>query len=52
MKAAKPVFVSNGVPYFQMSPVGSHSISRRDKEGKKERKGGMNMVNLTLKCNY
>ena len=36
MKAVRPVF-SYGVPYLQMSSVGSHSSSGRKKKGKKER---------------
>ena len=39
MKAGLPVMSSNGVPYFQMRSVGSHSMSERDKEGNKERMG-------------
>ena len=30
----RPVIASNGVPYFQMRSVGSHSMSGREKEGK------------------
>ena len=37
MKAARPVIVSDGVPYFQMMSVGSHNTSGRVNEGKKER---------------
>jgi hypothetical protein len=36
MKAVGPVIASNGVPYFQMSSIGSHSTSGRKKEGRKE----------------
>ena len=39
MKAVWPVIASNGVPYFQMSSVGSHNTSGREKEGKNERTG-------------
>ena len=39
MKAVRPVTASNGMPSLQMTSVGSHSTSGRDKEGKKVRKG-------------
>ena len=34
IKGIRPVIASNGVPYFQMSSIESHSISGREKEGK------------------
>ena len=34
MKAVRPVIASNIVPYFQMTLVGSHSVSEREKKGK------------------
>ena len=37
--AVRPVIASNGVPFLQMRPVGSHSTSGRKKEGKKESMG-------------
>ena len=40
MKAVRPVITSNGVPYLQMRLVGLHSMSEREKEGKKERPRG------------
>ena len=40
----RPVIASNGVPFLQMSSVGSHSTSGREKEGKKERAGRWSYV--------
>ena len=42
MKTVRPVIALNGVGvfYLQMSSVGSHSTSGREKKGKKERSGG------------
>ena len=37
MKAVGPVIDSYGVPYHQMRPIGSQSMSEREKEGKKYR---------------
>ena len=37
MKTERPVIASNGIPYLQMSSVGSYSTSEREKERKKER---------------
>ena len=37
--AVGPVIASNGVHFFQMRSVGSHSTSGREKEGIKERTG-------------
>ena len=37
--AVRPVIVSNGAPFLQMMSVGSHSTSRREKVGNKERTG-------------
>ena len=34
MNAVRPVIVSNGVTYLQMTLVGSHSKWEREKEGK------------------
>ena len=34
MKAVQPVISSNGVPYFKMRSVRSHSTSGREKEGR------------------
>ena len=34
-----PVITSNEVPYLQMRPVGLHSMSEREKKGKKEMTG-------------
>ena len=34
--AVRPVIASNGVPFLQMRPVGSHSTSGREKEGNKD----------------
>ena len=36
MKVVRPVIASNGAPYFQMRPLGSHSKSGREKERMKE----------------
>ena len=33
MKAVGPVITSNGVPYIQMTSIGSHSTSGREKKG-------------------
>ena len=38
MKVIRPVIALNGVSYFQMRSLGSHSMSRREKEGTKEEK--------------
>ena len=35
--AVRPVIASNGVPFFQMRSVGSHSKSGKEKEGNKEK---------------
>ena len=35
MKAVQPVIASNGVPFLQMRLVALHSMSGREKEGKK-----------------
>ena len=40
--AVRPVIASNGSPFLQMRSVGSHSTSRREKEGIKERTGSIN----------
>ena len=37
MKALRPIIASNGVPYIQMTPLGSHSTSGSEKEGKNEK---------------
>ena len=37
--AVRPVIALNGVPFLQMRSIGSHSMSRRGKEGNKERTG-------------
>ena len=34
MKAVRPVIASNGVPNLQMTSVGSHRTSGREKEGR------------------
>ena len=39
MKILRPIIASNEVPYLQMTSVGSHSTSGREKEGKKGRTG-------------
>ena len=40
MKAVRPAIASNGgVPYHQMTSVGSHSTSGMEKDGKKNRIG-------------
>ena len=39
MKSVRPVIASNEVPYIQITSIGSHGMSGRDKEGKKERIG-------------
>ena len=39
MKAVRPVIASNGVPYLQIWSVGLHSMSEREKEGKKKGTG-------------
>ena len=36
MKALRPVIASNEVPYLQMTSVGTHSRSGREKEAKNE----------------
>ena len=36
MKAEQPVIASDGVRYFQIRSVASHSTSGREKDGKKE----------------
>jgi hypothetical protein len=35
--AVQPVITSNGVPFLQMRSIGSHSLSGREKKGKKVR---------------
>ena len=37
MKAVRPVTASKWAPSLQMKSLGSHSMSGREKEGKKER---------------
>ena len=37
MKNVRPVIALNWVPYLQLTLGGSHSISGREKEGKKKR---------------
>ena len=39
LKASRQVFASNGVPYLQMTSLGSHSTSGRKKEGMNYRMG-------------
>ena len=41
MKAVRPIIVSNSIPYLQMTLVGSHSMSEREreKEGKMVKEG-------------
>ena len=39
MKAVRPVITSNAVPSLQMRSIGPHSMSGREKEGKKESTG-------------
>jgi hypothetical protein len=36
MKAVRTIFTSNGAPYLQMRPLGSHSTLGKEKERKKE----------------
>ena len=46
MKAVRLIIASNGVPYLQMTSVGSHSASEREKEGKKNSKKQVNVYCL------
>jgi hypothetical protein len=46
IKAVRSVIASNGAPYFQMRPLGSHSKSGREKERMKE------SFTLEWQCNY
>ena len=39
MRALRPVIASNGIPYLQMTSVGSHSTPGREREEKKESLG-------------
>ena len=39
MKVVRPIISSNGIPYFQMTLLKSHSTSGKEKGGKKERMG-------------
>ena len=41
MRAVRPVIGSNGIPYLQMWSVASDSTSGREKEGMRERLGGV-----------
>ena len=41
VNAVRPVIVSNGVPYVQITSVVSHSTSGRNSEKQKERKDRM-----------
>ena len=36
LKIVRPVIASNGIPYLQMTSVGSHKTSGREGEGRKE----------------
>jgi hypothetical protein len=36
MKAVRPVIASNGIPFFQMRSLGSHSMPGSEKEGKRK----------------
>ena len=45
MKAVRSVIASNGVPFLQMTSIGSGSMSGREKEGKKER---MDIISLSM----
>ena len=51
MKGLCDVIVSNGVPFLEMRSVGPHSMSGREKEGKKEGMGGMYLA-LSDKCDF
>ena len=46
MKTVRPDITSNEVPYLQMRLIGSHSMSGREKAGKKERMGNPGVVAL------
>ena len=48
MKALRQVVASNGVPDLQMSSVGSHSISERKEEIKKEMIVGNQLKNSII----
>ena len=39
IKFERSVIASNGIHFLQIRPVGSHSTSKREKEGNKERIG-------------
>ena len=49
--AVRPVISSNGVLFFQMRSVGSHSTSGREKEGNKERMGWEDRIGTGVKDN-
>ena len=46
MKAVRLIIASNGVSYLQMTSVGSHSASEREKEGKNNSKKQVNVYCL------
>ena len=48
MKAVQPLIASNRILSLQMRSVGSHNMSEREKEGKKEKTGKQDLSNAKL----